>query len=68
MEDTLQKGPKQDVTETSCEQLEVVEAQKEQTQLPSISIAKKEQTHVEDASAEKVICLSSGHIEIDNWM
>ena len=44
----------------------MVEAQKEQTLLPSISIAKKEHTHVEDAFAEKVICLSSGQIEIDN--
>ena len=34
--------------------------------MPSISIGKKEHTHVEDASAEKVICLSSGQIEIDN--
>ena len=44
----------------------MVEAQKEQTLLPSISIAKKEETHVEDDSTEKVICLSSGQIEIDN--
>ena len=44
----------------------MVEAQKEQTQLPLILIAKKEKTHVEDASAEKVICLSLGQIEIDN--
>ena len=53
MEDTLQKGPEQVVTEISCEQPEVVEAH-------------KEQTHVEDASVEKVIFLSSGQIEIDN--
>ena len=31
-----------------------------------MSVAKKEQNHVEDASTEKVICLSLGQIEIDN--
>ena len=66
MEDTLQKGPEQVVTETGREQPELVEAPTEEKLMPSISIAKKEKTHVEDSSAEKVICLSSGHIEIDN--
>ena len=66
MEDTLQKGTKQALTEAGFELAQLVEAPIKENLMPSISIAKKEQTHVQDASAQNVISLSSAPIEIDD--
>ena len=52
--------------EAGSEQDQLVEAPTKENIMPSISIGKKEHTHVQDASVQKVISLSSTQIEIDD--